>query len=58
MHTDIHAWSRIRTHNPMFEGEKTIYALDGAASVIGISSDCLSMALQSLRWTLAAFSVS
>jgi hypothetical protein len=35
-HTDIHALSGIRTHDPAFERAKTVHALDRAAPVIGL----------------------
>jgi hypothetical protein len=34
MHTDIHASSEIRTHDPSVRA-KTVHALDRAATVIG-----------------------
>jgi hypothetical protein len=41
MHTDNHALSRIRTHDPAFERAKTIHALYRAATVIGLKTVCL-----------------
>jgi hypothetical protein len=35
MHTDIHASSGIRTHDPNFERAKTVHALDRVNNVIG-----------------------
>jgi hypothetical protein len=34
-HTDIHALSGTGTHDPSIIAEKTVHALDGAATVIG-----------------------
>jgi hypothetical protein len=42
-HTDIHASSGIRTHDPNVERAKTIHALDGAATVIGKFTLCCSL---------------
>jgi hypothetical protein len=32
----MHASSGIRTHDPVFERAKTVHALDGAVTVIGL----------------------
>jgi hypothetical protein len=36
-HTDVHALSEIRTHDPEFEQLKTVHALDHVATVISLS---------------------
>jgi hypothetical protein len=38
-HTEIHASSGIRTHDPSFQGGKTIHGLHRAATVIGDRSE-------------------